>query len=100
MENFMKYVTSLTAFVFLLSAIAFATIFGSIRGIVHDPQHRPILGAQVTLKAQSSDWTTSGDSNDNGEFNFTSVPIGNYTVTVSSPGFQPIAEPCAAIDFI
>jgi hypothetical protein len=74
---------------YLLSApSAHATIFGSVRGIVHDPQHRPIQGAHITLKAQNSDWTQSEDSNDNGEFVFTSVPIGNYVVTVSSKGFQ------------
>ncbi len=72
----------------LLVAQAFATIFGSVRGVVHDPQHRPIQGAHVALKAQDSDWTLSQDSRENGGFEFSSVPIGNYTVTVSSKGFQ------------
>jgi len=64
-----------------------ATIFGTVRGVVHDPQHRPIRAARITLKAQTSDWTQSEESNDNGEFEFRSVPIGEYTVTVSSKGF-------------
>jgi len=82
--------TSLSlAFLIAISALtAFATIFGSVRGIAHDPQHRPIQGAMVMLKAQHSDWTQSQDTNDRGEFEFRSVPIGNYTVTVSSKGFQ------------
>ncbi|MFZ0420772.1 MAG: TonB-dependent receptor [Candidatus Sulfotelmatobacter sp.] len=84
----MRQVVSLTAIVFLLGTVALASIFGSVRGIVHDPQHRPIQGAMVMLKAQNSDWTQSQDSNSNGEFEFTSVPIGNYTVTVSAPSFQ------------
>jgi hypothetical protein len=70
------------------SIAAFATIFGSVRGIIHDPQHRPIQSAHVVLKSQTSDWIQSQDSNENGEFEFTSVPIGNYTVTVTQPGFQ------------
>jgi outer membrane receptor protein involved in Fe transport len=74
------------------ASLAFATIFGSVRGIVHDPQHRPIQGAELTLKAQNSDWTRSQQSNDNGEFVFTSVPIGNYTVTVTSKGFQQVTQ--------
>ena len=74
--------------VLLLPSIAFASIFGSVRGVIHDPQHRPIHGAHVTLKAQNSDWTRSSDSSDSGEFQFSSVPLGNYTVTVSSKGFQ------------
>jgi hypothetical protein len=69
------------------SISAFATIFGSVHGIIHDPQHRPIQGAHITLKAQNSHWTKSLDSDSNGEFNFSSVPIGNYAVTVSSKGF-------------
>jgi hypothetical protein len=80
------------AIVFFLGTIAFATIFGCVRGVVHDPQHRPIQGAHVTLKAQNSDWTQSQDSGDNGEFEFTSVPIGNYTVTVSSQSFQQMHQ--------
>jgi hypothetical protein len=76
----------------LLAAPAFATIFGSVRGVVHDPQHRPIQGAHVTLKAQNSDWTQSQDSRGGGEFDFSSVPLGNYTVTVSSKGFQEMHQ--------
>ncbi len=34
----------------LLATAAYATIFGSVRGVVHDPQHRPIQGAHVTLE--------------------------------------------------
>jgi TonB dependent receptor/Carboxypeptidase regulatory-like domain/TonB-dependent Receptor Plug Domain len=88
----MRHVASLTGVICFLSAIAFASIFGSVRGIVHDPQHRPIQGAHVTLKARNSDWTRSSDSTDNGEFEFASVPLGNYTVTVSSKGFRPMQQ--------
>jgi len=78
----------LIAAVLMIPAVAFATIFGSVRGIVHDPQHRPVQGAQVTLKAQNSDWTRSQNSSGSGDFEFGSVPIGTYIVTVSSKGFQ------------
>jgi Carboxypeptidase regulatory-like domain/TonB dependent receptor/TonB-dependent Receptor Plug Domain len=88
----MRQAVGLIAVFLLLDAMAFATIFGSVRGVVHDPQHRPIQGAHITLKAQNSDFTQSADSNSNGEFNFTSIPIGNYTVTVSSNGFQEMRQ--------
>jgi Carboxypeptidase regulatory-like domain len=65
-----------------------ATIFGGVRGIVHDPQHRPIQDALVTLKAVDSDWMQSQKTNDSGEFEFTAVPLGNYTVTAALAGFQ------------
>ncbi|MGA7448762.1 MAG: TonB-dependent receptor [Terriglobales bacterium] len=78
--------------VLLGSSIAYATIFGSVRGVVHDPQHRPIQGAHITLKAQNSDWSQSQDSRDSGGFDFSSVPLGNYTVTVSSKGFREMQQ--------
>ena len=81
-----------TALLLASSLPAYATIFGSVRGVVHDPQHRPIQGAHLTLKAQNSDLTQSQDSDDNGEFAFISVPIGNYTVTVSSKGFRQASQ--------
>ena len=84
----MRQLIRLTAVLPLLGAIAFASIFGAVRGVIHDPQHRPIQGAHITLKAKHSDWTRSFDSDGNGEFNFTSVPLGDYTVTVSSKGFR------------
>jgi hypothetical protein len=79
---------SLTSSFLLIGVIASATIFGSVRGIIHDPEHRPVQGAMVMLRAQNSDWVQSKNSNSNGEFEFSSVPVGNYTITVSSQGFQ------------
>jgi hypothetical protein len=35
---------------------AFANDYGAVRGVVHDPQHRPIQNTMVMLKAKSSDW--------------------------------------------
>jgi hypothetical protein len=78
--------------VLLIPSVAFATIFGSVRGVVHDPQHRPIQGAHVTLKAENSDWAQSQDSGGEGGFQFSSVPIGSYTVTVSLKGFQQMQQ--------
>src|SRR6202789_202403 len=83
----------LALFVLLLPAsFAWAAIVETVQGIVHDPQHRPIQGASLTLKAQNSDFAQSLKTNANGEFVFTSVPIGNYTVTVSSKGFQQMSQ--------
>ncbi len=74
------------------SSSAGATIFGSIRGIIHDPQHRPLQGAMVMLRAKSSDWAKTTNSDANGEFEFNAVPIGEYSVSVASPGFVQTAQ--------
>jgi len=74
------------------SSSAGATIFGSVRGIIHDPQHRPIQGAMVMLRAKTSDWAQTTNSDANGEFQFQAVPIGEYSVSVASPGFAQTVE--------
>ena len=83
----MKRIIGVTAPLVLLCPLVLATIFGAVRGVIHDPQHRPIAGARVTLKADNSHWTQSQNSGDNGEIVFSSVPLGNYTVTVTAAGF-------------
>ncbi len=77
------------AIIVLLATTAFAALFGAARGIVHDSQHRPIEGATVILKAKSSDWSRTTISDSNGEFSFDAVPLGDYSITVSSPTFAP-----------
>ena len=74
--------------VFLFAAAgAWATIFGSVRGIVHDPQHRPVPGVTVILKARHSEFTQSTQTNSGGEFHFEAVPLGEYAVSVSDATF-------------
>ena len=84
----MKLLRTIVGAGILLSGIAGATIFGSIRGLVHDPQHRPIEGAQVKVRAANSQWSEAATTNRMGEFQFNRVPAGRYLLTVSVPGFQ------------
>jgi hypothetical protein len=76
----------------LLAITASATIFGSVRGIIHDPQHRPIQGAMVMLKAKASEWSKSAITDANGNFVFNGVPLGDYSITVANPGFVQAAQ--------
>jgi len=72
----------------LLSAVQFyATVLTNVRGIVHDPTHRPIPDAQVTLRAVVLGWTQTAQSNADGEFQFSAVPLGDYEVSVQAPNF-------------
>src|SRR6266446_6428645 len=71
----------------LITTAAFANIYGAIRGVVHDPQHRPIQNAMVMLRAKSSDWAKSVTTDATGEFQFNAVPLGDYSVSVASQGF-------------
>lgn len=76
----------------LFAVPAQAEIFGTVRGIVHDPQHRPVQGAAVVLKARNSDWSQQQTTDGNGEFQFGAVPLGEYTVTVTLANFQPAEQ--------
>jgi outer membrane receptor protein involved in Fe transport len=70
------------------SVAAYATIFGSVHGLIHDPQHRPVQDATVTLRAASSNWSQSTTSDSSGEFRFENVPMGEYRVAVEVHGFN------------
>jgi outer membrane receptor for ferrienterochelin and colicin len=69
------------------STSALATIFGMIQGVVHDPSHRPVGGVDVKLHAVNSDYGQGVQSGDQGEFEFRSVPVGEYKVRLSHAGF-------------
>src|SRR5580692_4901078 len=72
--------------VFLVFGVAaFATVFGTVRGIVHDPQHRPVAGSEVVLKAKASDYTQKTQTDVNGDFHFDAVPLGEYAISGTAP---------------
>ncbi len=91
-----EYATLSMAALLLSAGIALAAEnFGNVRGIVHDPQHRPIANAQVTLRAAASSWSRTANSNSNGEFLFREVAPGQYTLSVAAHGFRQFSESIA-----
>ena len=81
----------------LLPATLLAASAGSVNGIVHDPQHRPVPGATVTLSAVHADWSQTAVSGANGEFQFAAVPPGDYAVSVSLDGFETATQPVTVV---
>lgn len=75
----------------------FASVFGTVRAIVHDPQHRPVAQARITIQSRTSAWTQSANTSDDGVVQFTTVPVGEYQVIVDAPGFSAPAQPVTAI---
>src|SRR5712664_3502900 len=88
----MRGIFRLLALLFFLVVPALATIFGTVRGIVHDPQHRPVADATVALKAKSSEYTQTLQTDAEGGFHFDAVPVGEYVVIVSQAGFVNQAQ--------
>ena len=68
--------------------LAMAAVLAAVRGVVHDPQHRPIAGATVTLHAANSDFVDEEKTNTDGEFSFSAVPAGDYFIAAAQPGFD------------
>ncbi len=87
-----RKVSPVVAAALFLAGTLLATIFGSVRGIVHDPQHRPVAGAQVTLQAGNSAFKMEATTNAEGVFEFSAVPLGQYTVAVEAKGFAQQAQ--------
>ncbi len=69
-----------------------ATVFGELQGIVHDPEHRPISNARITIRAANSQFTQAVRTNRDGYFVLLTVPLGSYNVSVASPGFDVLQQ--------
>ncbi len=84
----MRTIRILSAVLSLMAApFLYAALLGQVRGIVHDPQHRPIDGAHIALRAAHSTLAFSSASNSDGYFSIPAVPPGVYIIVVSATGF-------------
>ena len=60
----------------------------SLAGTVTDKSGAFVPGAQLGLVATDTGWHRDALSSDEGVYNFSLLPIGNYTLTVTMTGFQ------------
>jgi hypothetical protein len=70
---------------------------GSVRGVVHDQQHRPISQVLVKLNSATSQWVESSTTDAHGEFSFMTVPLGDYILSFSAADFAPAAQAVTVI---
>jgi outer membrane cobalamin receptor len=82
-----RRISFLVGLLLFCAGVLLATAVATVRGIVHDVQHRPIADAEVVLKAEHSEFTQTARTSAEGEFHFDSVPIGEYRITVSKAEF-------------
>jgi hypothetical protein len=76
----------------LLPAGASAQAFGSVDGTVRDPKGDVVSQATVTLVNTSTNATRSITTSDDGAFQLSQVPPGEYQVRVEAPGFKTIVQ--------
>src|SRR5687768_4843967 len=64
------------------------TTQASIIGIITDENKKPVLGASVQLRNESTGFTTATITNSKGEYTFKELPLGGpYTVIASYVGY-------------
>lgn len=61
---------------------------GSITGLVQDPTGAVVPNAQVTLLNTDQGITLNTTTSNSGEYTFSPVRIGHYSVSASAPGFS------------
>ena len=65
---------------------------GSITGTVQDPTGAVVPNAQVTLLNTDQGITLTTTTNGAGEYTFSPVRIGHYSITVTAPGFSTTTQ--------
>src|SRR5882724_11474902 len=72
----------------VFAAVCFAQIdTGAIVGIIHDASGAAIAKATITLTNAATGVVQTTTTNDSGQYQFSAVPPGTYSVRASAPGF-------------
>lgn len=87
MKSLLRKTGGIVFCILLLGLTALAQTTGSISGTINDPNGAPIVGATVIVKSETGSEFTSVTS-DNGTYIVPALNAGNYTVSVTAPGFK------------
>jgi len=72
----------------LLSIPVWAGVNGSVSGLVTDSSGAVVLKAEVTIVDVATNVSTTTFTDSSGTYSFLSLPVGSYTLQVTSPGFE------------
>jgi len=70
---------------------------GAISGTVYDQATKPIAGATVQAKSESSDASKTVATDAEGKFSIADLPAGRYSLVISAPGFSLTTRPGAQV---
>ena len=80
-------VPGLLAFVFLFCVPLFGQNTASLQGRVVDPSGHPIVSAFVIITDHDTSLIRAATTDDSGTFEFSSLPVGSYSLEVKADGF-------------
>src|ERR1700722_498416 len=66
---------------------------GGLTGTITDDSGATVPNATVMIVGDQTKLTRNVDTSDTGIYSFVNLPIGNYTITVTHPGFQTLNIP-------
>ena len=78
---------AMAALVAFASAVSAQVTGGALTGTVRDPNGAAVVGATVSLKDKSRGLDFNAQTTGAGSYQFTNVPTGTYTMTVTASGF-------------
>jgi len=85
-------------FLFLASGLVWASIDGSISGVVTDPSGAVIAGAQVVAVNTQTGVRTTQTTDSKGFYNFPALPVGTYNLEISQIGFNSYRKSGVVVD--
>lgn len=65
---------------------------GTLTGSVVSEGGAPVAGATVEIQSMEQGFTRSATTDAAGDFRAALLPIGRYTVTITAPGYAPVAQ--------
>jgi outer membrane receptor protein involved in Fe transport len=87
------FLTLICAALLLFPAMTFAqTVTGTMQGTVSDAKGAVVSGAQVIIRNTETGQERTLQTNSEGAYIASFLPLGRYTVTASSAGFNKIAQ--------
>jgi hypothetical protein len=65
---------------------------GAMVGVVVTPDHTRVSGGTVTVVSNAQGFRRTAQISADGSFRVPQLPVGSYSVTVTSPGFQSVVD--------
>ena len=86
------------AILLFAAAVAFASIHGSISGVVLDPSGSVIAGATVTVVETQTGAKSETVTDSKGFYSFPELPIGKYDLEIQANGFKTYRQTGLVVD--